>query len=566
VSTEPVSAAPGTLGGLLERRRRRLEARSRLVRAPELGELGPLLGSIEPRLWTPPLRELTPDTSIGFDQIAFAREVLRRPADPWQEWAFIHAGELLPDGRPRFRIVIVLVARQNGKTECPVILAPYWMLVDQVDLILGTSTKLDYARETWEKTIKRLRRAPGRDVQDRLERKANGKPAWIRKTNGEQECWTRSLEPDGTLSPEEVSRYKIGTANDDGGRSLTIDKLILDEIRQHHSYSAWNASEPTTNAVDDAQIWCLSNAGDDRSVVLNDLRESAITYITTGAGDPRIGLFEWSAPDDCDLMTDDGIRAAIRQANPNLGRRLDADTLVGKARRAVAAGGAQLAGFKTENLCIRVRLLDPAIDPAGWRDGVIPGNLAMLRASIALCLDIAPDLRHATLVAGAPMPDRRVRLEVASAWDGPDAVKLLRLELPALIRKIKPRVFGWFPGGPAAAVTAELRRDPAVPARRGQLLLPANVKSREITAELTAVCMGMAEQVAARDVVHSGEALLDAHVLGAGKAERGNGTWVLARPGDQHCDAAYAAAGALHLARTLPAPAGRPRVVVARER
>jgi hypothetical protein len=332
----------------------------------------------------------------------------------------------------------------------------------------------------------------------------------------------------------------------------------LDELRQHHSYEAWNASEPTTNAVDDAQIWALSNAGDDRSVVLNDLRESALTYITTGAGDPRVGLFEWSAPEDCDPTS----LEALAAANPNLGRRLDADTMIGKARSAVAAGGAQLAGFKTENLCIRVRQLDPAIDPTGWRDGVIPGNLAMLRASIAVCLDIAPDLRHATLVAGAPMPDRRIRLEVAGAWDGPDAVKLLRRELPALIRKIKPRAFGWFPGGPAAAVTAELRRDPSVPARRGQQYLPANLKIREISAEVSAVCMGMAEQVVARDVVHSGEPLLDAHVLGAGKATMGD-TWRFSRVGDGHCDAAYAAAGALHLARTLPAPAGRPRVVVA---
>ena len=45
-----------------------------------------VLGSITPRLWTPPLRELTPATSVGFDQVRFARDTLRHPADPWQEW------------------------------------------------------------------------------------------------------------------------------------------------------------------------------------------------------------------------------------------------------------------------------------------------------------------------------------------------------------------------------------------------------------------------------------------------------------------------------------------------
>ena len=33
-------------------------------------------GRTEPRLWTKPLRELTPETSLGFQVIAFAAEVL----------------------------------------------------------------------------------------------------------------------------------------------------------------------------------------------------------------------------------------------------------------------------------------------------------------------------------------------------------------------------------------------------------------------------------------------------------------------------------------------------------
>src|ERR1700742_2146374 len=75
------------------------------------------LGSITPRLWTRPLRRLTPQTSYGFRVIWFAAVVLGQPLDPWQQWLVIHLGELLPDGRPRFRRVLVLVARQNGKTH-----------------------------------------------------------------------------------------------------------------------------------------------------------------------------------------------------------------------------------------------------------------------------------------------------------------------------------------------------------------------------------------------------------------------------------------------------------------
>ena len=66
-------------------------------------------GSETPRVWTPPLRDLTPETSLGFRCIAFA-ELLGVTLLPWQQWLCIHLLELLPDGRLRFRTAVVLVA------------------------------------------------------------------------------------------------------------------------------------------------------------------------------------------------------------------------------------------------------------------------------------------------------------------------------------------------------------------------------------------------------------------------------------------------------------------------
>ena len=86
-----------------------------------------LTGVILPSVYTPPLRELTPDTSYGFDVINFA-ERIGHPLDPWQCWAVIHIGELLPDGRPRFRKVLILVARQNGKSELLKIIGLYFQI------------------------------------------------------------------------------------------------------------------------------------------------------------------------------------------------------------------------------------------------------------------------------------------------------------------------------------------------------------------------------------------------------------------------------------------------------
>jgi hypothetical protein len=491
-------------------------------------DVGSVLGSTLPRLWTPPLRELTPETSFGFDVIDFAADVIEHPLDPWQAWLAIHGGEELPDGRPRFRKVLVLAARQNGKTELPVVLTLYWQFVEAVPLILGTSTKLDYAKESWTKAVRLAELAPELDgLRDRR---------WKREANGEQESWTA----DG-------ARYKIAASNAEGGRSLTVHRLILDEIRQHHDYSAWDASVPAGNAVRDFQVWAMTNAGDDRSVVLNDLRDSALSHIEDGQGDPRLGLFEWSAEDDADPLDIE----ALAQANPNLGRRIDPEALLGDARTAARKGGEALAGFKTEAMCIRVRLLSPAIDAGAWRACLDVGDLAAVRHRVAVCLDVAPDGQHATIVAAAVLPDGRVRVDVVKAWDDTDE---LRRAMPGLMRLVRARVLGWFPSGPAAALAADLVKRPGWP--------PKGCELEPIKGELAAVCMGLEEQVTAGRIAHSGDPLLDAHVTGAERLRSGD-RWVFSRKGDGHCDAAYAAAGAVHLARTLPMSPGKPRLVVA---
>src|SRR3954468_12635397 len=85
-------------------------------------------GSPTPRIWTPPLRELSRETSFGYDLIDFAAAI-GWPLDPCQAWLPIHMGELLPDGRPRFRMVLAIVSRQNGKTLFSRILTLYWLYV-----------------------------------------------------------------------------------------------------------------------------------------------------------------------------------------------------------------------------------------------------------------------------------------------------------------------------------------------------------------------------------------------------------------------------------------------------
>jgi hypothetical protein len=458
---------------------------------------------------------LTPQTSYGFAVIDFAREVLNEPLDPWQEWLVIHAGELDDQGLPRFRQVLVLVARQNGKTHVLKVLALYWLFVEQVKLVLGTSTNLDYARESWEKAVIT---AEGTDLLAR-EIPRNG----VRRANGEQ-----------TLTVAGGGRYKIAASNRKGGRSLTIDRLIMDELREHHDWSAYSAAVPATAAVRDAQVWLITNAGDDKSVVLNTLRDQALR-----GDDPRLGIFEWSAPDGAEADDVD----ALAQANPNLGRRISLDALMGDAVRAKAEGGEQLTSFLTEHHCRYVPRLNPAVDQEAWAACLDPGGLEEVRDRVAVCLDVSIDGLHAALYAAGQLPDGRVRVDPVAAWAGRDAAAQLRRELDDWLDLVKPKVLGWFPGGPAAALAAEFEERDGWPPKG---LIVHEIKG----ADVPAVCMGFSEQVSARQVAHSGDPLLTAHVAGAEKLLQGD-SWRFTRRGASHVDALYAAAGAVHLARLV---------------
>jgi hypothetical protein len=518
-----------------------------------------VLGSTLPRLWTPPLRELTPETSYGFELCEFARRA-GEPFDPWQEWLAIRVGELLPDGRPRFRVVLVLVARQNGKTHFLKIITLWWLYVDLPGTRLGkptvlsTSSKLEYAKETWQAAIDTAKASPMLAPEIA--------PNGVKLRLGEE-----------SFTTVHNTRYKIAASNDDAGRSLTVDRLALDELRKHNDWTAWAAAEPTTTAIDDAQIVCLSNQGDRRAVVLRSLRSSALEFINTGVGDRRLGLFEWSSPDESD-PTD---VHALAQANPNFNRRWNGDSLLGAAHRAKTEGGDQLTKFKIEYMCMEVPILNPAVDPAKWKACLDPGDMEQLRDQLAACVDVSLDGQHACLVVAAVLPTdetelgdaeegdeeepaRRIRVEVVKAWAGPNCTRDMRRDLPALVRKIRPRVFGWFPSGPSAAVAADLADPKHKRADRHASWPPAGVKVQEIRQEASAVCMGFAEQVKSEAVAHSDDPMLNVHVLGAEKLRRG-ATYVFTRKGTGHVDGAYAAAGAVHLVRTLPPLPPRPKFV-----
>jgi phage terminase large subunit-like protein len=260
---------------------------------------------------------LTPATSLGFSAVDFAQEVLGIRPLPWQRWLLIHAHELRPDGRFRFRTLVVLVARQNGKTSIVEVKNLWKMFVLGVPLVIGTAQNLDISEESWDKAVEIIEGTPELAAEVAHIDRTNGKKA-IRTTGG--------------------SRWKIAAASRRGGRGLSGDDVNLDELREHQTWDAWGAVSKTTMARRNAQVWAFSNAGDDKSIVLNELQKQARAAAENPELDPTLGLFEWSAPDDvkCTCGKPDAMhepdcrlldRAAWAAANPSLGYTVTEEAL-----------------------------------------------------------------------------------------------------------------------------------------------------------------------------------------------------------------------------------------------
>jgi hypothetical protein len=331
----------------------------------------------------------------------------------------------------------------------------------------------------------------------------------VRNVNGDEMFWAGS------------GRYAIKATNDKAGRGTSNDEVNIDELRTQTNWKAWSSLSKTTMAVPNSQLWAMSNAGDDTAEVLTQLRAAALA-----GADASICIMEWSGADNCEI--DDWEQ--IAQANPGMGYTVQADAI------ATAMATDPPGVFRTEVLCQFVQNLDEAISGAGWKACADPtATLDGYRDRIAVGFDISPDERHCTLVAAAKLPDGRVRVEAVRAWTSTDAAFD---ELPGLLDRIKPVATAWFPVGPGAAFATLLR--------------PLGGSAEMKGAAVAEACQGLADAVRGGRVLHSDDPLINAHVTGAQKLPSGDGWRFTRRGGSGHVDGAYATAGAVFAALTMP--------------
>lgn len=469
-----------------------------------------LKGCTEPRFYTPPLRELTPETSKGFEVIEFA-ELLGIELYPWQKWVLIHGLELLPSGEFRFKTIIVEVARQNGKTLLMVVLGLWRMFQFGASRIISAAQSLGDAEDTldeafaiaaWNPVLRYfLPDNPRADEEDdayngAYRSRANGKPAME---------LALAPKPEALDLAAKMPIWSLAVTSRKGGRSKSADLTLLDELREHLDWEAWNAIVPTSRNRPQSQAWGFSNAGDPRSVVLRSLRESAIKQIDDEtSGESRTAFFSYSAHPDADVLDP----AAHAQANPAMGySNLTAESIMAEAKDAIT--GDNVAGFRAECLCQWQDVLIPGkISLQLWESLADPESRRAPGADVFVGVDVALDGRWAHVAIASQREDGLWHVEIVASRAGYRWV-------PAWLaaRKTAP----WFSG------TVGMQVRGSASAALVPLLEEAGIDVAEWQGtDMSSSVLGFVTEVKNRGIRHRDQPVLTVSIEGAVEKRRGD--------------------------------------------
>jgi phage terminase large subunit-like protein len=360
----------------------------------------PLLGHVKPRIHTPFLKG---DSRV--QEVADLAEKIGMPLLDWQRFVLEDMLRIDAKGDFRRKTLGLLIARQNGKTHLARMLILAHLFLWDSKMVVGMSSNRNMALDTFRQVANAI--LDNDFLKDQVRQ--------IRYANGQE-----------SITTLKGNRYQIVAATRDGSRGITSNFTFCDELREI-SEEAWKALRPTTRATGGQTLVC-SNAGDAYSVVLNDLRERALSYPS-----PTLGWYEYSAPPHCKV--DD--RNAWAMANPSLGKLIDEETL----EEAVATN--PINNTRTEMLCQWVDSMTSPFttqmvtDTSDSNLQITPGG------NIVFAIDVSPSKRSGALLAGKlNQATGKIELGLMQLWTSDVAIDDLKMaaDVHAWAQKFKPRV------------------------------------------------------------------------------------------------------------------------------
>lgn len=417
-----------------------------------------ILGSTEPRIYTAPKRELTPQTSHGFACIAFAEQMMGLTLFPWQKWFLIHALELNEDGSYRFRYVILLVGRQNGKSLLLLVLALWHLFALGSEEVIATAQDLGRSEAAWKEAVEWVEE--DEELSELIVNIDRGHPKLMEVggENDEEMPWKRL--------------YRVASAGRRGGRGFSGDLVLMDELREHQTWDTWGTVTNTMNARPRGQAYAFSNAGDNLSVVLRYLRAQAHKGLdwpdgdadkeVLGEDDPELaeflaqygaadktGFFEYSSPPRSS-RTD---IVALAQANPSMNHTDVVANCVTHGALLASLATTPPGVYDTEVRCIWVPMLGSGPFPEGsWEDTFKEDARPTDESAQVVCVSVSKSRSKAYIARAGWTEDGKPVVGIAAESAGTDWI------VPWLVdnRATYERVVAQDKGAPVSSLYHEL--------------------------------------------------------------------------------------------------------------
>lgn len=267
-----------------------------------------------PRVFT---RPLSADFGSLADRYLPAIELAWRVAfghwlDPWQVWLIRSIFELYPEGHPRagtlrFRQAVVLIPRQQGKTEVAAVVGLIGLLRERDAQVIGVASSIEQAGLIYRRTMDAIQRNKALRARFRAATETRG----IRGLDGQT--------------------YYVKPSKSAALQGIPISTGLVDELHLL-LLSVWSDLLSGTGGRPDTIIVGISTAGDADSEALLHLIGLG-TAAAEGTGDERFGFWWWGVVVDTVPADDGQLLELLYASNPSLAAgRLDAEAVLSDVR------------------------------------------------------------------------------------------------------------------------------------------------------------------------------------------------------------------------------------------
>jgi len=386
----------------------------------------------------------------------------------------------------------ILVARQNGKTHMMRMRILAGLFVFGEGSIVAMAQNRQLALDTFKQVVDMAESLPW--MRKRIKR--------VSRTNGQEELeiYCHHYPKECNTKCKRIRKYGIRAATSEGPRGATADLLYVDELREIKQ-DAWTAATPLTRATN-GQTWVTSNAGDATSTVLNELRQRALKMES-----PRLGWYEWSAPDNAGVHD----VTAWQAANPAMGHTISFEALQDAAARDTDDA------IKTEMLCQWVESISSPWNLDRWAIGADNNLTLELGHETYMGLDLNFNRTEAYLVTVQVVKDKLAVFLTRWQKDGGLNDRELAADLAHLARTYSVRSLAFDPKT-AGHIAPHL-------AKVGVPVAPTTWASTTFSTycDLTLSAMNQG------DLIHPNQEIMHQHLIACARRPSSDGGWRIAR-------------------------------------